>query len=116
MRLTIVASAIVSGCSGGSSDGAAPNSVDPSVEQPITISARQVEAAHLQHLNNWIGEQDRVKPPAPTVAKPSKFSEARCVATDGISYKCTYSYFEGVREQKVTADFVRNGSGSWSIR
>ena len=116
MRLAIVAAAIASGCSGASSEGADPNSGQPSGGQPIVIGPRQVEAAHLEQLNRWIAEQDRVKPPAPSVAKPSRFSEASCVATAVSSYKCTYTYFEGAREQKATADFVRNGNGSWSIR
>jgi hypothetical protein len=116
MKLTILAAAIASGCSGPSSEGRASNSVAPSGGQPIIVTPREVEAAHLQQLNKWIAEQDRVKPPAPTVAKPSRFTGGRCVETAGNAYKCTYSYFEGEREQKVTADFVRNSSGSWSIR
>ena len=116
MRLAIVAAAVASACSGAPSEGADPNSGQPSGGQSITLTPRQVEAAHLQQLNRWIAEQDRVKPPAPSVAKPSRFSEARCVATAGNIYKCTYSYFEGEREQEVTASFVRNGSGAWSIR
>ncbi len=115
MRLAIVAAAVASACSGAPSDGADPNSGQPS-GAAITLTPRQVEAAHLQQLNRWIAEQDRVKPPAPSVAKPSRFSEARCVATTGNIYTCTYSYFEGEREQEVTASFVRNGSGAWSIR
>ena len=82
----------------------------------MQLTRHQVEAAHLERLNAWIAEQDRVRPPAPSVSKPSDFSEGRCIAAEGGTYSCSYSYIDGGRKQEVTANFVRDSNGVWRIR
>jgi hypothetical protein len=112
----IAAALIASGCSSASSEGDASNGAAPAVGQTMQLTRHQVEAAHLEQLNAWIAEQDRVKPPAPSVGKPTGFSEGRCIAVEGETLKCSYSYFDGGRKQDVTANFFRDSNGVWRIR
>jgi hypothetical protein len=85
------------------------------LKQNVQLSSQEVEAAHLEQLNSWIAEQDRVNPPAPSVARPSDFSEAQCVLASGNNYKCNFSFAFGGARQKVSATFHQSRSGSWSI-
>ena len=112
----LAAAMIAGGCGGASSQDDSSNNASPAVGQQVHLVSHQVEAAHLEQLNAWIAEQDRVRPPAPSVGKPTKFSEGRCIAVGGGTYKCSYSYFDGGRKQEVTANFVRDGNGVWRIR
>ena len=82
----------------------------------MQLTPEQVEAAHLEQLNAWIAKQDRVRPPAPTVGKPTDFSEGRCTALEGNIYKCSYSYSDGGRKREVTTNFAGDGNGVWRIR
>ena len=116
MKLMLAAAVIASGCSSASSEGDASNNPAPAVGLPMTLTRQQVEAAHLEQLNALIAEQDRVKPPAPSVGKPTGFSEGRCIAVEGDTLKCSYSYFDGGRKQEVTANFGRDSNGAWRIR
>jgi hypothetical protein len=112
----LAAAFIATGCSAVSSQGDASNNAAPSAEQGPQLTADQVEAAHLERLNSWIARQDKVRPPAPSVARPSQFSEGRCIAADADAYKCSYTYFEGGKKRATTANFARNSNGTWSIR
>ena len=115
MRLMLAAALIATGCTSAQSEGAASNDSSPAVQQPMQLTRQQVEAAHLEQLNAWIAEQDRVRPPAPSVGKPTNFSEGRCISVEGSIYKCSYSYFDGGRKQEVTANLTRDSDGAWRI-
>ena len=114
--MLLTAAMIAGGWGGASSQDDSSSGASPAVGQPVHLASHQVEAAHLDQLNAWIAEQDRVRPPAPTDGNPTNFSEGRCIAVGGGTYNCSYSYFDGGRKQEVTANLVRDGNGVWRIR
>ena len=115
MKLIVATALIAGACSNASSESSASNDAASTIGPAMRLTAQEVEAAHLQQLNEWIAEQDRVRPPAPSVRKPAGFSEGRCTAVEGDVYQCSYSFIDGGRKQAVTANFVRSANDRWRI-